>query len=158
MATEAERQLKSSSWLLEVLRRSDLASLDSGEGQGASEGVSDTEQAEEANFLAFLTADLASDEVLMMASEWSRPCERGKLTLSQIKFNNINMMNAKPRAKDKESCLRSPNTVYVAAPVARSGCFMSHEGHDMANLLDIARSGRMGRFTHHIVDESAARD
>lgn len=158
MATEAERQLKSSSWLLEVLRRSDLASLDSGEGQGASEGVSDTEQAEEANFLAFLTADLASDEALMMASEWSRPSEGGKLTLSQIKFNNINMMNAKLRAKDKESCLRSLNTVYVAAPVARSGCFMSHEGHDMANLLDIVERGKAGRFRHHIVDESAARD
>ncbi|QFT99809.1 hypothetical protein FIU85_20995 (plasmid) [Roseovarius sp. THAF8] len=156
MATEAERQLKSSSWLLEVLGRSDLASLDSGEGQGASEGVSDTEQAEEANFLAFLTADLASDEASRMASEWSRPFEGEKLTLSQIKFNNINMMDAKLRAKDKESCLRSPNTVYVTAPVARSGCFMSHEGHDMANLLDIAEACNAGRFAHHIVDESAA--
>lgn len=158
MATEAERQLKSSSWSLEVLRRSDLASLDSGEGQGASEGVSDTEQAEqaeEANFLAFLTADLASDEALMMASEWSRPSEGGKLTLSQLKCNNINMMNAKLRAKDKESCLRSPNIVYVAAPVARSGCFMSHEGHDMANLLDIVTTGNVGRFDRNFLAESA---
>ena len=38
MATEAERLLKGSSWLSEVLRRSDLAALDSEEGQGASEG------------------------------------------------------------------------------------------------------------------------
>ena len=157
MATEAERQLTSSSWLLEVLRRSDLASLDSGEGQRASEGVSDTEQVEEANLLAFLTADLASDEALIMASEWSRPSEGSKLTLSQIKINNINMMNAKLRAKDKESCLGRSNTVYGFAPAARSGCFLSHEGHGIANLLDIAESSRVGRFLHHIVDESAAR-
>jgi hypothetical protein len=29
---------------------------------------------------------------------------------------------------------------------------------DNANLLDLAETGKAGRFTHHIVDESAVRD
>ena len=29
---------------------------------------------------------------------------------------------------------------------------------DNANLLDIAEVGKAGRFAHHIVDESAAKD
>ena len=29
---------------------------------------------------------------------------------------------------------------------------------DKANLLDIAEARRVGRFAHHIVDESAVRD
>ena len=29
---------------------------------------------------------------------------------------------------------------------------------DKANLLDIIENNRVGRFAHHIVDESAARD
>ena len=41
MATEAERLLKGSGWLPEVLRRHDLAALDGVEGQGAFEPVSD---------------------------------------------------------------------------------------------------------------------
>ncbi len=41
MATEAARLLKGCGWLLEVLRRHDLAGLDGEEGQGASENVSD---------------------------------------------------------------------------------------------------------------------
>jgi ParB family chromosome partitioning protein len=62
MATEAERLLKGTGWLPEVLRRTDLAALDGEEGQGASELVPDTEQAEDVDLPAFLTADLTSDE------------------------------------------------------------------------------------------------
>jgi ParB family transcriptional regulator, chromosome partitioning protein len=69
MATEAERLLKGSGWLPEVLRRHDPAALDGAEGQGASEPVSDAEQAEDVDLPAFLTADLPSDEASMMAAE-----------------------------------------------------------------------------------------
>lgn len=47
MATEAERLLKGSGWLPEVLRRHDLAERDGAEGQGTPAPDSDTEQAEE---------------------------------------------------------------------------------------------------------------
>ncbi len=69
MATEAERLLKGSGWLPEVLRRHDLAALDGAEGQGAPEPFSDAEQAEDVNLPAFLTADLPGDDASMMAAE-----------------------------------------------------------------------------------------
>jgi ParB family chromosome partitioning protein len=69
MASEAERLLKGSGWLPEVLRRHDLAALDGAEGQGAPELVSDAEQAEDVDLPAFLTADLPSNEASMMAAE-----------------------------------------------------------------------------------------
>lgn len=69
MATEAERLLKGSGWLPEVLRRHDLVALNGAEGQGASEPVSDAEQAEDVDLPAFLTADLADDDASMMAAE-----------------------------------------------------------------------------------------
>lgn len=62
MATEAERLLKGSGWLPEVLRRHDLDGLDGVEGQGASEPVSDTERAEDVDLPTILTADLPSDQ------------------------------------------------------------------------------------------------
>ena len=67
MATEAERLLKGSGWLPEVLRRHDLAALDGVEGHGAPD--SDTEQAEDVDLPAFLTAELPSNEASMMAAE-----------------------------------------------------------------------------------------
>ena len=69
MATEAERLLKGSGWLPEVLRRHDLEALDSVEGQGAPELVSDADQAEDVDLPAFLTADLPDSEASMMAAE-----------------------------------------------------------------------------------------
>ena len=69
MASEAERLLKGSGWLPEVLRRHDLAALDGAEGQGAPELVSDAEQAEDVDLPAFLTADLPSNDASMMAAE-----------------------------------------------------------------------------------------
>ena len=69
MATEAERLLKGSGWLPEVLRRHDLVALNGAEGQGASEPVSDAEQAEDVDLPAFLTADLADDDASMLAAE-----------------------------------------------------------------------------------------
>jgi len=69
MATEAERLLKGSGWLPEVLRRHDLAALDDAEGQRAPEPVSDAEQAEDVDLPAFLTADLPGDDASMMAAE-----------------------------------------------------------------------------------------
>ena len=74
MATEAERLLKGSGWLPEVLRRSDLAALDgddAAEGQGAlSEerlGAADIDA--EIDLSAFLTADLPEESTAMMAAE-----------------------------------------------------------------------------------------
>lgn len=69
MATEAERLLKGSGWLPEVLRRHDLVALDGEEGQGASGDVADTEQAEDVDLPAYLTAELSADEASMMAAE-----------------------------------------------------------------------------------------
>jgi ParB family chromosome partitioning protein len=58
MASEAERLLKGSGWLPEVLRGHDLVGLEGAEGQGVSAPVSDAEQAENADLLAFCTANL----------------------------------------------------------------------------------------------------
>ena len=69
MATEAERLLKGSGWLPEVLRRHDLAALDGAEGQGAPDGVPGSEQAEDVDLPAFLAADLPDEEESMMAAE-----------------------------------------------------------------------------------------
>ena len=69
MATEAERLLKGSGWLPEVLRRHDLAALDEAEGRGASAPVSDAGQTEDVDLPAFLTADLPGDDASMMAAE-----------------------------------------------------------------------------------------
>jgi ParB family chromosome partitioning protein len=69
MATEAERLLKGSGWLPEVLRRHDLAALDAEDGQGAPEPVSDTEPTEDVDLPAFLTADLPDGKASMMAAE-----------------------------------------------------------------------------------------
>ena len=69
MATEAERLLKGSGWLPEVLRRHDLVALDGVEGQGASEPASDAGQTEDVDLPAFLTADLPGDDASMMAAE-----------------------------------------------------------------------------------------
>jgi ParB family chromosome partitioning protein len=67
MATEAERLLKGSGWLPEVLRRSDLAALD---GDMAAEGQGDdTVQPGEVDLPAFLTADLPDSGASMMAAE-----------------------------------------------------------------------------------------
>jgi len=67
MATEAERLLKGSGWLPEVLRRTDLAAQDGeavGEGQGQDAG-----QPEDIDLPAFLTADLPDSDASMMAAE-----------------------------------------------------------------------------------------
>jgi ParB family chromosome partitioning protein len=67
MATEAERLLKGSGWLPEVLRRSDMAALD---GEMAAEGQGDdTVQPEEVDLPAFLTADLPDSDASMLAAE-----------------------------------------------------------------------------------------
>jgi ParB family chromosome partitioning protein len=67
MATEAERLLKGSGWLPEVLRRSDLAALD---GDMAAEGQGDdTVQPGEVDLPAFLTADLPDSDASMVAAE-----------------------------------------------------------------------------------------
>ena len=74
MATEAERLLKGSGWLPEVLRRSDLAALDgdmAAEGQGAlsEEVLGAAVSDEEIDLPAFLTADLPVESTAMMAAE-----------------------------------------------------------------------------------------
>jgi ParB family chromosome partitioning protein len=67
MATEAERLLKGSGWLPEVLRRADLAAL---EGEAIREGQGeDADQPEEVDLPAFLTADLPQSVASMMAAE-----------------------------------------------------------------------------------------
>ena len=67
MATEAERLLKGSGWLPEVLRRTDPAAHDGedlAEGQGEDVG-----QPEDIDLPAFLTADLPDGDASMMAAE-----------------------------------------------------------------------------------------
>ena len=78
MATEAERLLKGSGWLSEVLRRADLVAFDDqdkAEGQGASVGEADDpaaempDDSETVDLPAFLTADLPEGVAAMMAAE-----------------------------------------------------------------------------------------
>ena len=67
MATEAERLLKGSGWLPEVLRRADLVTFDGeaiAEGQGEDAG-----EPEDVYLPAFLTADLPDSAASMMAAE-----------------------------------------------------------------------------------------
>ncbi len=67
MATEAERLLKGSGWLPEVLRRADLVTFDGeavGEGQGE-----DSSEPDDIDLPAFLTADLPDGDASMMAAE-----------------------------------------------------------------------------------------
>jgi ParB family transcriptional regulator, chromosome partitioning protein len=71
MATEAERLLKGSGWLPEVLRRVDLEDLASEIGEG--ENLSDAEADEMVELPAFLTAELETDilreDAPLMAAE-----------------------------------------------------------------------------------------
>jgi ParB family chromosome partitioning protein len=70
MATEAERLLKGSGWLPEVLRRADLVALDAGvEGQGATVEDTEADPVENIDLPAFLTADLPEEDGSMMAAE-----------------------------------------------------------------------------------------
>lgn len=67
MATEAERLLKGTGWLSEVLRCADLAALDDdeiAEGQGEDAG-----QPEVIDLPDFLTSDLPASAASMMAAE-----------------------------------------------------------------------------------------
>ena len=67
MATETERLLKGTGWLLEALPRTYLVALDvenRAEGQG-----DDAVQPEEIDLPAFPTADLPEDIASMMAAE-----------------------------------------------------------------------------------------
>jgi ParB family chromosome partitioning protein len=67
MATEAERLLKGSSWLPEVLRRTDVVALDGepiAEGQGEDAG-----EPEDVDLPSFLTAELPDSAASMMAAE-----------------------------------------------------------------------------------------
>ncbi|WP_145111636.1 ParB/RepB/Spo0J family partition protein [Cereibacter sediminicola] len=67
MATEAERLLKGSGWLPEVLRRADLVTFDGeavGEGQGEDAG-----EPEDIDLPGFLTVDLPDSAASMMAAE-----------------------------------------------------------------------------------------
>lgn len=72
MASEAERLLKGSGWLPEVLRRADLVTLEGAndaEGQGADNGSEDLESVSNADLPAFLTEDLPDAPAAMMAAE-----------------------------------------------------------------------------------------
>ncbi|MCA3504557.1 MAG: ParB N-terminal domain-containing protein [Rhodobacter sp.] len=67
MATEAERLLKGSGWLPEVLRRTDLVTFD---GEAIAEGQEEEAgQPQEVDLPAFLTADLPDSDASMMAAE-----------------------------------------------------------------------------------------
>jgi ParB family chromosome partitioning protein len=67
MATEAERLLKNTGWLPEVLRRADQVALD-GEDRAEGHG-NDAVQLEEIALPAFLTTDLPEGVAAMMAAE-----------------------------------------------------------------------------------------
>jgi ParB family chromosome partitioning protein len=67
MAIEAERLLKGSGWLPEVLRRGDLVVLE-GEGIAEGQGV-DAESVSESDLPAFLTDDLPGGSASMLAAE-----------------------------------------------------------------------------------------
>jgi len=72
MASEAERLLKGSGSLPEVLRRRDLAALDGevdAEGQGASVEDAAAEQDQDVELPAFLTDDLPANGASMLAAE-----------------------------------------------------------------------------------------
>ena len=74
MATEVERLLKGSGWLLEVLQRSDLVAVDgdaAAEGQGAlsEEAFGSADTVEEIDLPAFLMADLPVESTALMAAE-----------------------------------------------------------------------------------------
>ena len=67
MATEAERLLKGSGWLPEVLRRADLVTFD---GEAVEEGQGeDAGELDDIDLPAFLTADLPDSAAPMMAAE-----------------------------------------------------------------------------------------
>ena len=67
MATEAERLLRGSGWLPEVLRRADLAA---GDGEETAEGQGeDAGEPEDVDLPAFLTAELPDSAASMMAAE-----------------------------------------------------------------------------------------
>jgi ParB family chromosome partitioning protein len=67
MATEAERLLKGSGWLPEVLRRTDVVALD-GEAVGERQGE-DAGEPEDVDLPAFLMVDLPDSAAAMMAAE-----------------------------------------------------------------------------------------
>jgi ParB family chromosome partitioning protein len=72
MASEAERLLKGSGWLPEVLRRNDLVALDGeghAEGQGADVDAEVADSVSEADLPAFLTDDLPAEGASMLAAE-----------------------------------------------------------------------------------------
>jgi len=67
MATEAERLLKGSGWLPEVLRPADLVARD---GEAIAEGQEEEAAAAEiVDLPAFLMADLPDSDASMMAAE-----------------------------------------------------------------------------------------
>ncbi|WP_341235588.1 ParB/RepB/Spo0J family partition protein [uncultured Sulfitobacter sp.] len=72
MASEAERLLKGSGWLPEVLRRVDLVALDDedhAEGQGPDVDAEMADSVSEADLPAFLTDDLPVESASMLAAE-----------------------------------------------------------------------------------------
>ena len=73
-ATEAERLLKGSGWLPDVLRRSDLTALDGdvvpeGEGALSEEALATADTVAEIDLPAFLMADLPVESTALMAAE-----------------------------------------------------------------------------------------